>query len=106
MDLTTTHYGLIALLFVWSLINLVYYLQADTDDKFYVVSFILVLIFQIIFYFMVLLEQLGLYTRPYPEFYTELSFKRNLVFAILAVLVSATHACRYRMFIRKVVNGD
>lgn len=95
-SLNIVNYSVITLLFVWSLINLLYFLKQKSEGKWYIISFIMVILFQLLFYAMVLAEELNLYVRPYEDYFTILSYKRNLVFAILAVLVSSSHAHQSR----------
>lgn len=96
-SMDTIQYFIIAFLFVWSLLNIVYYyVYSESRNGCYAVAFVLVAAFQIIFYALAFAEAAGHYERPYPDYFTELSYKRNLVFAILAVIVTSDNAHRLR----------
>jgi predicted neutral ceramidase superfamily lipid hydrolase len=81
---------LMLFLFLWSLLNLLYYMLVykSRSNIYYALAFVMAIVYQIIFYVTILLDRTGIRSEPYVNYFTELSFKRNLLFAILAVIIS------------------
>ena len=84
------------ILFAWTLINLVYYIALAKSHIQYTIAFIFAVLFQLMFYGMVVMRDMGFFVLPYPNFFLDLSYKRNLIFAVLAVVLSLDLIIRHK----------
>lgn len=95
---------LILILFLWALVNFFYYLLFDGDNKYYALAFIFTLMYQIVFYSLVLAEQFGYFIKPYDDYFVDLSYKRNMLYALMMVVVSVDVVIKQRR-LNKLVYG-
>ena len=95
--LSVTQYLTVSVLFLCSFINTLYCLANERTSPYalYLVAFSAALLYQIIFYGLLISNQYGYYVEPYVGYFKEASFRRNLVFAILALIVSSDAAVKY-----------
>jgi len=70
-------------------------MERSKPNWWYVIAFMAAILYQIYFYVLVFLDRSLIYMTP-DGYLTDLSYKRNLLFAVLAVIVSVDMATKAR----------